>query len=672
MTHSSDFLQTTEDPSVKIRHTRNRHLRWFFIVVGIMVSIWFIVVAITGFYVSTILLDVRSQISQMSETAELLQFEESKVILVGIQKDLHKANQLLPIIQSSSWLPFVGDIVDSFSQVIMSSDQISMTFSPLIDLGEELIRLSGLSNEYLEEVKNGLAPEVTFDDLSTETKRTILTRLSYAADDLELLIAQIDILQDELHLISQSPYVGAITPLLSPLIDHLEQIEEPVRFLAIAAHLLPKMAGLESETSTLVLFLNNDELRPGGGFIGSYGVMKLFGGDITQFETADVYALDRLAEPFVTRAAPQALAIYNETPFWYFRDSNWSPDFSESAKQSVELFLEEGGVIEDTSSIPYIDHIDNVIAFTPTFTAELLKITGDITVSGQTFTPENVAQLLEYQVQYGFAQEGIPQTQRKEILADLIQEMKTRLYRLPAARWSEVLEASKLALQQKQFLLYSEHEEVQEILEHVDWAGRVSYNSTDALMVVDANLASLKSDPVVKREITYELFRNTSNQWVGRVSIHYDHTGGFSWNTTRYRTYTRVFLPMGTEFLRAEGHWLNDKTQNPTGAKGEVDIVEDLNMISFGAFTSIEPGEQNQLVFEFVLAPDVVSELEKGRYDLTVIKQAGAQNNPLTLNLDFDKNVTQASPPEDSNEWGDDIYRLNTILNQDVLVSTSF
>ena len=87
----------------------------------------------------------------------------------------------------------------------------------------------------------------------------------------------------------------------------------------------------------------------------------------------------------------------------------------------------------------------------------------------------------------------------------------------------------------------------------------------------------------------------------------------------------------------------------------------------FGAFISIEPGESRELVFEYLLSERVVDLIKSGDYTLNWIKQVGAKNHQLTLDLDFDKKVTNASRPEDISEWGDEIYRLNTVLSQDLM-----
>jgi hypothetical protein len=188
----------------------------------------------------------------------------------------------------------------------------------------------------------------------------------------------------------------------------------------------------------------------------------------------------------------------------------------------------------------------------------------------------------------------------------------------------------------------------------------------DLQLIIDANLASLKSDPKVSRAVSYEIFRNTSGEYVGRTTIRYTHNGRFDWKTTRYRTYTRLYVPAGSEFIRAEGSMLDDALHNPTKAAGPVEVKDDLGLTSFGTFIAIEPGESRMLTFEYLLSEQVVEAIEDGSYGLTFLKQIGAQNHELTLDLDFDKNVTSASVPEAANEWGDDLYRLNTKLDQDL------
>jgi hypothetical protein len=657
MSHSAPFLHAS------------KRKRWFIVVFAVALLVWIVCVAAVSVHVTGKLFTAQQDIEQAQLAFSAFSFDEAKQETQEAQVHLNSARRALSFVRTATWLPMVGNLIETVADLILSTEALLRAFDPVIDLGQDLTRLSGITQEYVRAVEAGVSPEVTFEDLSTHTKQAVLSRLAASADDLELLVTELAILEEEMALLAGAIEIGPLLSILDPLVKDVQDAQQPLQLLSIVARLLPTFGGLEDPSTILLLFLNNNELRPGGGFIGSYGVMEMSGGDISHLETADVYALDRAVEDSVTRLPPEPLSRYNATDTWFFRDSNWSPDFSLSSAQAIELFLNEVGFLEPGINIPTTTHVDGLVGFTPTFAADLLAITGSITVGGQTFTADTVADLLEYQVQYGYATTGIPEVQRKEILADLIHEMKSRLYSLPSQQWPAVLEAAQIALREKQMLFYSADPEVQTILMKTGWAGSMHTSTPDTLMVVDANLASLKSDPNVARDVTYEIYQNASAQWIGRVAIHYQHQGTFDWKTTRYRTYTRIYLPTDTEFLSVEGSWLNDKTQNPSRAKGKVDVVDELGLTSFGTFTSVEPGEENTLIFEFVLAPQVVEAIEAQLYELTVIKQAGAQNNALTLDLDFGKTVARAHPPEDSTNWGDEVYHLNTIVDQDLEIT---
>ena len=113
------------------------------------------------------------------------------------------------------------------------------------------------------------------------------------------------------------------------------------------------------------------------------------------------------------------------------------------------------------------------------------------------------------------------------------------------------------------------------------------------------------------------------------------------------------------------GSLKNDRTQNPNLESGAPDISSELGMSVFGAFIAIEPGQTGTLTFEYKLADSVRAMIARGTYILDVLKQGGAGNHALTLDLDFGKNVLRATPGEEKNEWGDARYRMKEVLDQD-------
>jgi hypothetical protein len=672
VTHSNNFLETLEPEPVQRVHKRKKGLKIAFICIGALLLVWGILLSLAIGQIVASVIDAKDVLVDAQDQIEHMQFSEVKTSLEEANTYFVQASSASTILKTVEWVPYLGSHIKSLRLGFGAAEQIVTVFIELSDIGAELVRLSGYAEEELAALEN-TEHAITFDSLSAETRRTILERLSNTSSDILLAKTRLSLAREELEKIDQTALFAVFENLLSSVLSRLYQAESQLDTLVVISSVVPELAGVESEQTALLLFLNNTELRPGGGFIGTYGVAKIKDGDLLSLQTEDVYNLDRLTEGLITTPAPSPLQQYNNTQTWYFRDSNWSPDFAMSSYKAIERFVSEVDVLTDEqkASIPTAKAINAVIGFTPTLAANLLEIVGDITVSGQTFTPENMATAIEYQVEYAYAAEGIPESQRKQILADLVEEMKTRLYSLPLEDWVRVVELLRESVEQKQIAIYSSNQAIEERLISAGWAGRIIPNTPDHLMVVDANLASLKSDPAVLREITYSISKNTQGAYIGSVTIDYNHTGSFDWMTSRYRTYTRLHVPLGSELIAVHGSLANDKLQNPSGDEGEVDVFEDLEMQVFATFTSVEPGEKHSLQFEYLLAPDVVAAIESGSYGLEVFKQMGSTDHALTLDLDFDKNLLQASPGENRDRWGDDIYSLNTYLDQDTTISIS-
>lgn len=419
-----------------------------------------------------------------------------------------------------------------------------------------------------------------------------------------------------------------------------------------AAERVATLIGAREPATILLLFLNNTELRPGGGFLGTYGVATIHRGELVNFRTDDVYNLDRHVEGKQRVEPPAPFRRHGIVTWWYLRDANWSPDFATSSRSVLDFYRREGGAGD-----PVL-----VVGFTPTFAQALLRIVGPIEVDGVRFDAENIADELEYQVEVGYHEKGIPRPQRKAIIAPLSRIAIDRLLARPIREWGPVVDAVANAAHERQLLAYSRDSALQEFVERFNLGGRVRPITTgdDTIMVIDANLGALKTDPVVERSIRYAIIPDGEG-FRGSIRLLYRNTGTFTWKTTRYRTYTRVYLPEGTELIRAHGAMERDRSE----ASGPVDIGAELGRTVLGAFLSIEPGEERSLVFEFRLSPTVTQRIRAGTYTLRAQKQLGSIATPLTVDLEFGTPVRAADPPEPPAGWGNSRYAMETDLRED-------
>ncbi len=502
--------------------------------------------------------------------------------------------------------------------------------------------------------------DVPYHELSASARSAMLHELhdvypALLSMQVKLALAKSDIAR--LQTLDASPLLmNAILPFSTAL----DPLSDAVNLLTPFAAVVPDLAGLDADRQFLLLFANNTELRPGGGFLGVYGLAVTRDGEIVGLSTDDTYSLDNRVAAGYMATPPTPLVQYLGSTSWYFRDSNWSPDFPSSTRDALALMRQEYA-----SAGEPVPDVHGVLMFTPTMIGDLLLLLGPVTIDNQTFTADNVSDKLEYEVELGYAEQGIPPHQRKDIVARLTGTVVDRLLALPSSSWPELFGVLTEAFAQKQLALWSPNDATEAVYMDAGWAGQVAMGTADdVLMVVDANMAALKTDPYVDRSIAYSVVPD-SEGYIATASVTYHNTAGFSWKTTRYRTYTRLYTPLGSTLLSSSGSLINDKIQNQFGTEGEVTTQDELGMTSFGAFTSVEPGATQTLSFTYRLPQSVVDAIRDGSYELRVLKQLGAASHDLSVHVLFPSSVAYATPAESEEHWNDNAYDATTVLDSD-------
>ncbi len=417
-------------------------------------------------------------------------------------------------------------------------------------------------------------------------------------------------------------------------------------------NVLGRMIGLEQPRTYLVLFLNNTELRPAGGFIGAYAVVNMDQGIPTILKVEGTEILDNLAPQNFETIPPAPIAKYLKVKRWNFRDSNWSPDFSISAQKALELYKAEKGL--------EAENISGVVGFTPTILEEILKIMGPIEVGGEKFSADNVTEKLEYEVEYNYAEKGLDFSDRKHMLSDLVHAVFAELRKDALLNWAKYFSLAREMLLQKQIAFYSPDATEQKFIRENHWSGEMNDAEGDYVLWVDANLGALKTDASINRELVYRIFEDKKGQMLGEVKMIFNHQGVYDWRTSQYLDYARLYVPIGSELVAVTGAGSTDYLKN-----GTTDVGEENGRKWFGFFIRVAPGESGELTFTFKLDPTVVAQITAGEYNLTVQKQMGTIAPKLTLDLDFGKKLVFGSPGENKENHGDSKYSFITELRTD-------
>ena len=394
---------------------------------------------------------------------------------------------------------------------------------------------------------------------------------------------------------------------LKPIAEILPLKNQQKNELEVLADIYQKMGGYDSEKTFLVLFQNNLELRPGGGFIGSFGIMKIKNGKLSDLQVHDTGIFDSRVPNSETPPAPLADILGIKS--WKMRDSNWSPDFATDAKEAERFYKLGQGQ----------ENFDGIISLNSNVLNSFLAIGGPVRIDGYPgeFNDQSGILSLEYQVEKGFEEQGIEKGARKDIMKDLAIVLEAKARNFSLVQQLELARKIEEHLVKKDIQLFFKDQDLQKDIENINWGGRVQKSDGDYLMVVDANLNSLKSDFCIKRKIDYNVDLS-GDAPTAILNITYEHTcRAKDWMTTDYRDWLRVYAPAGSSLDEA------------TGQNGDAQPAEELGKKVFGMKVFVPVGQTKTVTLKYKL-PDLA---RNNPYKLLVQKQSGSGELPFSVSL---------------------------------------
>jgi len=475
----------------------------------------------------------------------------------------------------------------------------------------------------LDQIKSG-ATGGSFVNLKNEEKAQFLKLIYESEPELNGLKANLDLALLNINKIHR---IGVLWPIYGQITEYKIQLQEAADLmakLAPLARLLPALGGYPQESNFLILLQNNDELRPTGGFIGVFGLAKTKNGEILSLLTDDSYHLDMPAVDKWKKEPPVPIKKYLKVENWYLRDANWVPDWALAAQKINEIYAGESLAVGSPAP-----NFNGIIAINPDFISSLLRLVGPINIKGEDYTPENFQELLQYNVEIAYKDRNISSWDRKEIINELLSELKSRLFNLPAKDWVALLNTLDSNIASKDIQLYFTNESLRALARNLGASGEVKQTTGDYLMVIDANLAAFKSDAVVKKKITYSVNERNGNT-TASLTLNYRHEGDFNWRTTRYRSYTRVYTPMGSHLISYSGL---------DSDKADWTVLDDpiLNKTIFGFFFTVEPGTEKDIIIRYTLPDSINKQIINNNYELLVQKQSGRRTQELKVDLNPQK-----------------------------------
>jgi len=363
------------------------------------------------------------------------------------------------------------------------------------------------------------------------------------------------------------------------------------------------------ERTFMILLQNNMELRPGGGYIGSFAIVTIKNGEVLDSAVHDTANFDGRIPDSVEPPFPMKETMH--IPSWKFRDGNWMPDFPTNVRIAEKFYKLGGGE----------DKFDGVVAINATILDTILDITGPIKLADypDTYKSGDATAKLEYQVEQGYQDQDIKKGDRKVVMDKLAKEIIRRVKKMSLKE--KILLANEFidSFNNKDIQLYFDDAKMTQLVSAVNWDGRVDEDwEKDYLMTVDANLASYKTDHYVKRSIDYDIDLSGSIPQAV-LTIHYENTAEQKdWKTNDYQTYLRVYIPADSWVTDIENCVLKPKYGDKYGKK------------YVGCLVHVELGGQKDVTVRYNLPIDLKNQYP---YDLKIQKQSGVHDVPVTVHV---------------------------------------
>ncbi|MFA5131097.1 MAG: DUF4012 domain-containing protein [Patescibacteria group bacterium] len=455
----------------------------------------------------------------------------------------------------------------------------------------------------------------------TDTEKAHFLQLIYESEpELKGLAANLDL---ALFNINRIHRYGILAPLYGQISEYKTQLQtaaDLVAKLPALTKLLPALGGYPQGSEFLILLQNNDELRPTGGFIGVIGLATTKNGEIITLSTDDSYHLDMPAVGKWQLEPPVPIQKYLGVENWYLRDANWVPDWPLAAQKINQIYTGES--LATGQAAP---NFTGTIAINPDFISDLLRLVGPINVKGEDYTADNFQELLQYNVEVAYKDRNISSWDRKDIINEMLAELKTRLFNLPTKDWGGLIKIIENNIAAKNIQLYFADANLESLVKDLGADGEVRPAPSDYLMVVDANLAAFKSDAVMKKTIDYSLLQR-SGIAAATLALNYRHEGDFNWRTTRYRSYTRIYVPFGSRLINFSG--IDQDTADWSTLDDPI-----LNKTIFGFFFTVEPGTEREIMINYSLPDSINQQITNNTYELLVQKQSGRRTQSLKVNI---------------------------------------
>lgn len=416
----------------------------------------------------------------------------------------------------------------AIASVIPSTRRTYASGQGLIGAGSELSAVAGI----LSDAAGTIAPSKATD---------VVTKLELLAEAMEAAAPHVDAAAEHLEAVDPEVVPAEYQVRVASLQEYVPRLSTAVHEFLTFANTLSTVLGGQGKMRYLVAFQNSTELRPTGGFVGSFAQMDIGHGVIEDMVIpgGGTYDVQGQLNKFV--AAPAPLGLINAR--WELQDANWFPDFPSSARK-IQWFYENAGG----------PTTDGVVAINSGLVVKLLEVLGPIDMPeyGKTIDAENF--MFETQKIVEFDYDKVA-NKPKQFLADMAPKLLAKMTDADLPTFLQVLDVVGEALAEKDIQIYFRQNELQAAVNTLGWSGAMARPSGDYLMLVNTNLGGGKTDSIITQDAHLDVVIDEDGSIENTLTLTKTHHGMKNALLTGRNNvdYLRLYVPEGSAIVSASG-----------------------------------------------------------------------------------------------------------------------
>jgi len=568
------------------------------------------------------------------------------------QKHLNLAQQAveeMDVVKASQEFELASKEIAKATQVLNNKGQITEYWSKLPFQKREEFKLINFlsqveqSSTDLEDLFGLFEQLVNQTDYSLAMKKKLgfrLKRTSYNLNQLDKTVinlasskrffpSQMEKYQKSIQAINQQIIM------ISELIDYTDEL-----------------LGYKEPEKYLLMFQNNAETRPTGGFLGTYGYLTLEDGQTKDLKIDQIYRppyvqREKLADIYQSKLGypsnmpkeliPAKPLLERYKKAFYIQNVNCTPDFPLVAKRALWSF----------ENILELDKADKAIALDPTIITDILKIIGPIKLVkyNVVLTYKNFRQVIQYKVDMDnpFVKGEDYNYNPKQILADFTPKFLKKIHQTSLNNKFKIFFKLFENLKQKHILIYAQDQEISQMLEQYGYDGRLKEYDGDYLQI-NMMIGRGNKKTGLRIEKDYRLSSKLTQK--GRINHQLSINLTRRLGSSRTEIWQRVIVPYGSKLVKASHNGKNVTNRLQSFIEADKQVWLFRCWITTDITSKLKVKYQTSAIYN----------QERG-YNILLQSQPGITNSTITVDQTLPKSLDLTKyQPEKIKRAGDQLF----------------